>query len=80
MILNILYCSGSPYCTYARLDFILYLRLVFPTLQQNSSPLSVMTAFMETLGRKIDQADREKAGIFLPRVHNNQYISHFVST
>ncbi|CAL1152887.1 unnamed protein product [Cladocopium goreaui] len=35
-------------------------RLVFPTLQQNSSPLSVMTAFMETLGRKIDQADREK--------------------
>ena len=40
-----------------------YLRLVFPTLQQNSSPLSVMTTFMETLGRKIDQADREKAWV-----------------
>lgn len=35
-------------------------RLVFPTLQENSSPLSVMTLFLETLGRKIDQADAEK--------------------
>ena len=39
------------------------LRLVFPTLQENSSPLSVMTQFLETLGRKIDQADGEKAGM-----------------
>ena len=45
------------------LGFGVQLRLVFPTLQENSSPLSVMTLFLETLGRKIDQADAEKAGI-----------------
>ena len=45
------------------LGFGVQLRLVFPTLQENSSPLSVMTLFLETLGRKIDQADAEKAGM-----------------
>lgn len=44
------------------LAFGVQLRLLFPTLQENSSPLSVMTLFLETLGRKIDQADAEKAG------------------
>lgn len=41
------------------------LRLVFPTLQENSSPLGVITHFLETLGRKIDQADLEKVGSML---------------
>ncbi|CAK8998818.1 Uncharacterized protein SCF082_LOCUS5791 [Durusdinium trenchii] len=38
-------------------------RLVFPTMQENSSPLSVITTFLETLGRKIDNADLEKEKI-----------------
>ena len=45
------------------LAFGVQLRLVFPTLQENSSPLSVMTLFLGDFGRKIDQADAEKAGM-----------------
>jgi hypothetical protein len=39
----------------------LALRLVFPTIQQNASVLGVLPAWIETLGRKIDAAETEKA-------------------
>lgn len=38
-------------------------RLVFPTLQQNTSVMSVIPQFLETLGRKIESAEREKDGV-----------------
>ena len=37
------------------------LRIVFPTLQQNTSILQVLPTWIETLGRKIDAAECEKA-------------------
>ena len=38
----------------------LKLRLVFPTIQQNMSVMSVLPTFLDTLGRKIENAEREK--------------------
>ena len=32
-------------------------RLVFPSLQQTSSPLTILPSFMEILGRKIDNTE-----------------------
>lgn len=37
-------------------------RLVFPTVQQNVSILTVLPTWIETLGRKIDAAEAEKVG------------------
>ena len=33
------------------------MRLTFPSLSQNSSPLSIMPSFLEVLGRKIDNCE-----------------------
>lgn len=41
---------------------LLLFRLVFPTIQQNTSILAVLPSWLETLGRKIDSAESEKAG------------------
>ena len=35
--------------------------MVFPTLQQNTCVMSVLPTWIETLGRKIDAAEAEKA-------------------
>ena len=37
------------------------LRIAFPSLQQNASLLQVLPTWIETLGRKIDSAEVEKA-------------------
>ena len=39
------------------LSSTLCLRIVFPSLQQNASPLSILPAFLEVLGRKIDNIE-----------------------
>ena len=39
---------------------IAYVRLVFPTLQQNTSAMAILPTFLDTLGRKIESAEREK--------------------
>ena len=36
------------------------LRLVFPAVQENASSLAVIPTFLDTLGQKIDKAEREK--------------------
>ena len=36
------------------------LRLVFPILQQNASPSSILPVFLTTLGRKLDNGDAIK--------------------
>ena len=45
----------------ANCGWLFELRLVFPTLQQNTSILQVLPTWIETLGRKIDSAESEKA-------------------
>lgn len=37
--------------------------MTFPALQQNTSIMSVLPTWIETLGRKIDAAESEKAGM-----------------
>lgn len=40
-------------------------RLIFPAIQENASALSVIPAFLDTLGQKIDKSEREKDLIYV---------------
>ena len=35
---------------------MMYLRLIFPTLQRNESPFTLLGQWLSTLGKKIDSA------------------------
>ena len=35
---------------------MLYLRLVFPSIQRNDSPLSILPQWLSVLGKKVDAA------------------------
>ena len=47
-----------------------YLRLTFPSLQQTSSPLTVLPQFLEVLGRKIDNCE----DVLVPSLLHHVYI------
>ena len=41
----------------SRILWIDYLRITFPSLQQNASPLSILPGYVDVLGRKIDNTE-----------------------
>lgn len=43
-----------------KLVHVCSIRLVFPTIQQNASVMAILPTFLDTLGRKIESAEREK--------------------
>ena len=40
--------------------FVKYLRMCFPSIQQNVSPLSLLPSYIAVLGKKIDSAEGVK--------------------